>query len=84
MSKNDLTQILKAFALEVVKYCRKIPSNTESIIFKKQLIRSATSAAANYRSACSGRSRKEWYTKMCIALEATDESNFWLDFLEAV
>ena len=42
---------------------------------RQQLIRAMTSAAANYRA---GRSRKEWFAKLCITIEAIDESLFWL------
>ena len=49
--------------------------------FINQLIRSSSSVAANYRSATRGRSDAEFYSKICIVLEETDETLFWLDYL---
>lgn len=48
---------------------------------RKQAIRSATSIAANYRAACRARSYKEKYAKMCIVVEESDETQFWLEML---
>jgi len=44
--------------------------------FINQLIRSSSSVAANYRSATRGRSDAEFYSKMCIVVEETDETLF--------
>jgi four helix bundle protein len=49
--------------------------------FVNQLIRSSSSVAANYRSATRGRSNAEFYSKICIVLEETDETLFWLDYI---
>ena len=49
--------------------------------FVNQLIRSSSSVAANYRSATRGRSDAEFYSKICIVLEETDETLFWIDYL---
>ena len=46
-----------------------------------QLIRSSSSVAANYRSATRGRSDTEFYSKICIVVEESDETLFWMDYL---
>ena len=48
---------------------------------KAQLLRSASSAAANYRSACRGRSKAEFIAKVGISLEECDESQLWLELI---
>lgn len=48
----------------------------------KQLLRSATSVAANYRASCRARSAAEYYAKLCVCVEEADETQFWLDLLE--
>ena len=48
----------------------------------KQLLRSATSVAANYRAVCLARSQAEFVSKMNVVLEEADESLFWLELLE--
>jgi four helix bundle protein len=45
------------------------------------LLRSATSVGANYRSACRGRSKADFVSKLGIALEEADESLYWLEML---
>lgn len=47
----------------------------------KQLIRSSTSVAANFRAATRARSQAEYYSKICIVVEECDETFFWLDWL---
>jgi len=48
---------------------------------KRQLIRSSTSVASNYRSACIAQSKASFVSKLSIALEEADESFFWLEFI---
>ena len=49
---------------------------------KNQLFRSGTLVAANYRAACRARSLREHYSKLCIIVEETDETCFWLEILK--
>ena len=46
-----------------------------------QLLRSASSVAANYRSATRGRSDAEFYSKICVVVEECDETQFWIEYL---
>jgi four helix bundle protein len=70
-------------ALHVVYLYREIKSCEELRIIGKQVIRSATSVAANFRAACRARSAAEHYAKMCIVVEECDETLFWLEFIQA-
>jgi four helix bundle protein len=45
-------------------------------------LRSAFSAAANYRSACNSQSRKSFISKLSIAFEEIDETVFWLEMID--
>ena len=71
----------KQFALLVIRTCRGLPISDEKQIIAGQLLRSATSVAANYRAACRARSKAEFISKLGIVLEETDESLFWLELL---
>lgn len=71
----------KAFAVGIIKLCELLPKTTAAFVIAKQLIRSATSLAANYRASCIARSDKERYAKLCIVIEETDESQFWLEMI---
>jgi four helix bundle protein len=50
-------------------------------VIGKQLLRSGTSVAANYRAACRARSKAEFIAKIGIVLEEVDESVLWIEML---
>ena len=72
----------KQFAIQTMRFCSILPKNEEARIIKRQLIRSVTSVAANFRAVCIARSQKERYAKYCIVVEEADETSFWLELLE--
>jgi len=69
----------KRFALSVLSVMQGVRRTSESEVLRKQLIRSATSVGANYRSACRARSRADFISKIKIALEEADEMQYWLE-----
>ena len=71
----------KEFAIRVVRMFRSLPKTDEARILGKQVLRSATSVAANYRAACRSRSKAEFTSKMGVVVEETDETVFWLELL---
>ncbi len=71
----------KQFALRIIKLFQALPKTDEARIIGKQLLRSATSVAANYRAACRARSAREFFSKMSIVVEEADETLFWLELL---
>jgi len=82
MTKADeLKRRTKAFAVDVVLFCRTLPRSLETYRISGQLIGSATSVGSNYRAACRARSHKEFAAKIGTVIEEADESNFWLDLL---
>jgi len=82
MQNNDLKQRTKQFALRVIRMTNDLPKTMAAGVLGKQLLRSATSVAANYRSACRGRSKPEFIAKLGIVEEEADESSFWLELIE--
>ena len=71
----------KAASIEIINLMDRLPSSPALNNVRFQLIKSATSVAANYRAACRARSRKEFYAKLSITIEETDETIFWLEIL---
>ena len=71
----------KEASLRIIRLFQQLPRTGEAAILGKQLLRSATSIAANFRAACRGRSTAEWYAKLCICVEEADETLFWLELL---
>ena len=78
---DSIEQRLKAFTLRCIQVFRALPASYESQHFGKQLIRSSSSSAANYRAVRRARSQNEFYAKMSIVVEELDESLFWLEML---
>ena len=72
----------KKQAVSIIKFLKTIKSNQEMLVIKHQLIKSATSTAANYRAACRGKSKADFIAKLGIVNEEADETVFWLELIE--
>lgn len=59
-----------------------LPKTREMGVFTGQLMRSATSVGANYRSANRARSKADFVNKISIVEEEADESVYWLEMIE--
>ncbi len=79
MDKNQFKTRTKAFAIEVAKFCRKIPYDPIIKHYICQLVRSSASVGANYRAACRGKSKPDFINKMRIVEEEADESMYSLN-----
>jgi len=82
MKKEDLLKRTKLFAHNCVKIAAELPNNKLGQHICGQLIRSATSVAANYRATCIAQSGKSFIAKLSIVIEEADESFFWLEFIQ--
>ena len=78
---QDLKARTKTFALDVIRYCRTLPRGDEFQILGRQLIRSATSVASNYRAAQRAKSKADFVSNLGDAEEEADESLLWLECL---
>ena len=81
MNKEELKQRTKHFALRVMTLVDHLPRNRKGRVLGDQLLRSATSVAANYRSACRARSTAEFIAKLGTVLEEADESALWMELM---
>ncbi|MBI1226481.1 MAG: four helix bundle protein [Bacteroidetes bacterium] len=68
-------------ALRVIKMTQKLPKTDEARVIGKQVLRSSTSVAANYRAVARSRSDAERISKLSIVTEEADETLFWLELL---
>lgn len=82
MNSTELQHRTKKLALEIIKLAKQLPNNRVSWTFSDQIIRSATSVAANYRAVCRARSDKEFIAKMGVVIEEADETLFWLEMID--
>ncbi len=81
MNHDNLKHRTKQFALRVIRMSEAMPRSIPGDVLSRQIVRSATSVAANYRSACRGKSRADFIAKMGIVEEEADESALWLELI---
>lgn len=81
MNSEDLKKRLKVFALRIIKLSESLPNNNTGNTMGRQIIRSGTSPGANYRSACLGKSDKDFLNKLKMVEEELDETLYWLELI---
>ena len=81
---EELKNRTKKFALDVIGLCAGLPHTLETRHAIGQVIRSSSSVAANYRSACRGKSKADFIAKLGTVEEEADESGFWLEMLRDI
>ena len=81
MTAAELKDRTVAFAHACVKRAASLPATDLNRILRNQLMRCATSVAANYRAACLAQSKPAFAAKISVVLEEADESAFWLEFI---
>src|SRR2546428_14159733 len=84
---SEEAELLKArsmkFALDVCALIKQLPYEEPGPTVRRQLAKSSTSVAFNYRAACRGRSHAEYTAKIGVVAEESDETLGWLEFIEA-
>jgi four helix bundle protein len=66
--------------LAVMEYCESLPRTAAGRHVGDQLLRSATSVAANYAEASEAESTADFVHKMKVAMKELKESRVWLIF----
>jgi four helix bundle protein len=79
--KEAFRKRTKAYASAVVRVYCTLPKRTECQVLGKQLLRSGTSVAANYREASRARSDAEFVAKIDLCAQEADESMLWIELL---
>jgi len=81
MTPEEMKQRTKKFAVRIFKMADSLPRSTASQVVARQILRSGSSVAANYRSACRARSHSEFIAKLGVVEDEADETLFWLEFI---
>ena len=82
MNPTELKARTKTFALRIIKLTRAIPKSDDAgRAIARQIVRSGTSVAANYRASCRARSQAEFIAKIGTVEEEADETALWLELL---
>ena len=85
--KNDkglLDERLFAYAVRIISVARALPKSDIGVHICKQILRSGTSAGANYQEAVGSESQKDFVHKMQIVLKELRETYYWLRLIKAV
>jgi len=87
LAMSEEAERLKArtmrFALDVCGLIKKLPASEPGPTVRRQLAKSATAVAFNYRTSCRARSHAEFTAKIGVVAEEADETPGWLEFIEA-
>jgi four helix bundle protein len=81
MDAAELKRRTKRFALQCMAVADRLPETRSGRTVGNQLVRSGTSVAANYRSACRSRSSAEFASKMGVVEEEADETALWVELM---
>jgi len=81
MDEIELKRRLKLLAVNTAKLCMKLPSNAANNVYIGQILRSSSSSAANYWSACRGKSTPDFINKLKTVEEELDETLFFYEMI---
>ena len=81
MTAEELKERFRKFSIRIIKMVNTMPNTIASNAIAKQIVRSGTSPAANYRSACLAKSNKDFLNKLKIVEEEIDETSHWLSVI---
>ena len=76
--RNVVLEKSFVFAVGIVKTGRCLQLDRREWVLSKQLIRSGTSIGANIEEAIAAQSKKDFLSKMSIALKEARETHYWL------
>ena len=80
MKENKLAELSMDFSVDVINLVKYLKSNHESII-SNQIGRSGTSIGANIHEAQYAQGKKDFVSKLEIALKEASETGYWLELL---
>jgi four helix bundle protein len=81
MNSEELALRTKRYAGQVIRFVDALPRGMAYDVIGRQLMRSSTSVAANYRATCRARSRSDFVNKLGVVEEEADETLFWFEML---
>ncbi len=80
MKANKLAELSMEFSVDIISLVKMLKSNHESII-SNQIGRSGTSIGANIHEAQHAQGKKDFISKLEIALKEASETGYWLELL---
>jgi len=68
--------------VQIVEFYKYLQYDKKEYALGKQLLKSGTSIGANVEEATAAQSKKDFISKMAIALKEARETNYWLRLLK--
>jgi four helix bundle protein len=79
---DELRDRTKRYSSSIIKLYTSLPkTRPEAQTIGKQLLRSGTSVAANFRETSRARTTAEFVSKLEVCIQEADESDLWLELL---
>jgi len=83
VKQNVILDMSFAFAVRIVKLSRFLANDKKEYVLSRQVLRSGTSIGANVKEAVVAQSRKDFIAKLNISLKEANETEYWLQLLNA-
>ena len=80
MSESKLRELSMDFSVDIIELVKRLKSMKEAII-SNQIGRSGTSIGANIHEAQYAQGKKDFISKLEIALKEASETSYWLELL---
>ena len=80
MKENKLADMSMSFSVQIINLVKDLKAKHESVI-SNQIGRSGTSIGANIHEANYAQGRKDFISKLEIALKEASETGYWLELL---
>ena len=80
MKENKLAELSMEFSVDIINLVKHLKANHETII-SNQIGRSGTSIGANIHEAQYAQGKKDFISKLKIALKEASETGYWLELL---
>lgn len=80
MRENKLADLSMEFSVDIINLVKFLKSNHETVI-SNQIGRSGTSIGANIYEAKYAQGKKDFISKLEIALKEASETGYWLELL---
>jgi four helix bundle protein len=81
MDSSEMITRVKKFGIRIIVMADQLSKSYSAQVLSHQILRSGTSAGANYSAACRSKSRKDFINKLKIVEEELDETNYWLELI---
>ena len=81
MTTEELKERFRKFSIRIIRLVNTMPNSIAGLSIAKQIVRSGTSPAANYRAACLAKSNKDFVNKLKMVEEEIDETSHWLSII---